>query len=182
MRRALIAATVLLTFGAVATTVQAASPHFKRNGTPTCTISGTGTNSISTTCRASLAGLGNGTLVVDVTVSGFATYQCQNPSGANEPRGQNKVLVGPTTTPTTIDADQIKNGTVTFTTNPATLTAPATVSGTQAGCLNDKWTGVNPNLTLTNITMTITQGGQLLFTCTASNPNGLTSPVTLSCS
>jgi hypothetical protein len=181
MRRTLIVATVLLTVGATATAAVAASPHFKRGGTPTCTISGTGTNSISTTCRASLAGLGNETLVVDVEVSGFATYQCQNPSGSNEPRGQNKVLVGPATTPTTIDADQIKNGTVTFTTNPAALTAPATVTGTQAGCNNNRWTGVNPNLTLTNIKMTITQG-QLLFTCTASNPNGLTSPVTLSCS
>jgi hypothetical protein len=30
--------------------------------------------------------------------------------------------------------------------------------------------------------MTITQAGTLLFTCTASNPNGLTSPVALSCS
>jgi hypothetical protein len=42
--------------------------------------------------------------------------------------------------------------------------------------------GVNPTLTLTSITLGIfqpvtTQG----FNCTASNPNGLTSPVTLTC-
>ena len=179
MRRTLIGVTVLLAMGIVATAALASSAHFKKGGEPTCTISGTGTNSTSTTCGASLSGLGNATLEVDVTVSGSAVYQCQNPSEKNTPAGQNKVLVGPVTAPTTIPADQIKNGTVTFTTNAAVLTAPATVSGTQAGCNNDKWTGVNPQLTLTNIKMTITQSNQLLFTCTASDP--LSGTVKLSC-
>ena len=40
---------------------------------------------------------------------------------------------------------------------------------------------MNPTLTITNISLTISQGGTLLFSCSASNPNGLTSPVTLSC-
>jgi hypothetical protein len=43
-------------------------------------------------------------------VSGFAVYQCQNQGGNTAP-GQNKVLVGPVTAPTTIPADQIKNAT-----------------------------------------------------------------------
>jgi hypothetical protein len=34
---------------------------------------------------------------------------------------------------------------------------------------------------VTDITENISQAGVLLFTCTASNPEGLTSPVTLSC-
>src|SRR6266511_4208204 len=105
----------------------ASNPHFKRGGSPVCTITGTGT------------------------------------------------------APTTIPADQIKNGTVSFTTNPAVLTAPETVSGAAAGCPNPNWTGVNPALTETNITMTISQGGNLLFTCTASDPNGLSGTVPLSC-
>jgi hypothetical protein len=70
---------------------------------------------------------------------------------------------------------------VTFTTSPANLSAPTTVSGQQAGCPGNNWTGVNPSLTLTNITMTISQGGQTLFTCTASNPNGLSGKVSLGC-
>ena len=158
----------------------AASPHFKKGGEPKCTISRSGTSSTSTTCTASLAGLGNGDLSVNTTVSGFAVYQCRN-QGGNVAPGQNKVLTGPVTAPTTIPSSSIKNGNVTFTTNPAVLTAPSTVSGTAAGCPNPNWTGVNPTLTLTNISMTIAQGGQTLFTCTASNPKGLSGTVALTC-
>jgi len=157
----------------------AASPHFKHGGEPVCTISG-GSTSKSTTCTATLAGLGNGDLHITTTVSGFAVYQCQN-GGGNIAPGQNRVLVGPVTAPTTIPSGSIKNGSVTFTTNPAVLTAPATVSGSQAGCPNANWTGVNPKLTVTKITLTIAQGGSTLFTCTASNPNGLSGTVPLAC-
>jgi hypothetical protein len=175
----IIGLAVVLALGTTATAALAASPHFKHGGEPVCTVSG-GTNSKSTTCSASLSGLGNETLVIRVTVSGFAKYQCRN-QGGNIAPGQNKVLVGPVTAPTTIPADQIKNGNVSFTTNPAVLTAPSTVSAVEAGCPNNNWTGVNPTLTVTNIRMTITQGGVLLFTCTASNPNGLSGTVPLSC-
>src|SRR5207249_1808684 len=113
----------------------------------------------SVTCTATLAGLGNQDLVINTTVSGSAVYQCRN-QGGNIAPGQNKVLVGPVTAPTTIPSGSIKNGTVTFTTNPAVLTAPSTVSAAAAGCPNSNWTGVNPTLTLTNITMTISQGGK----------------------
>jgi hypothetical protein len=65
-------------------------------------------------------------------VSRSAVYQCKNNGGQIAP-GQNRVLVGPTTAPTTIPSDQIKNGNVTFTTNPAVLTAPSTVSGGGGG-------------------------------------------------
>jgi hypothetical protein len=181
LRRLILPALVLGCLAATATTAQAASPHFKKNGEPTCTIGGTGTPSRSTTCTASLAGLSNQDLLINVTTSGSAVYQCQNPSGQNEPRGQNQVLVGPVTTPTNIDSDAIKNGNVTFTTNPAVLSAPTTVPGTQAGCNNDSWTGVNPLLTITTITMTIAQGGVTHFTCTASNPAGLAGTVALAC-
>jgi hypothetical protein len=179
MRRTLIAVTVLVALGAAtASTATAASPHFKKGGEPVCTISGT--TSKSTTCTASLSGLGGGDLTINTTVSGFAVYQCQN-GGGNIAPGQNRVLVGPVTAPTTIPSGSIKNGNVTFTTNQAVLTAPTTVSGQQAGCPNPNWTGVNPVLTVTNITLTIAQGGATLFTCTASNPNGLSGRVPLSC-
>jgi hypothetical protein len=165
---------------ATATSASAASPHFKKNGSPVCTVTDTGAT-VTTTCTASLSGLGNGDLVIEVTTNGFAVYQCQN-GGGNIAPGQNKVLVGPTTTPTTIPGDQIKNGTVTFTTDPNTLSAPATVSGAQAGCPNNNWTGVNPNVTLTSISMTISQGGTTLFSCSsATNPNGLSGRVPLTC-
>lgn len=158
----------------------AASPHFKKGGEPTCTITSTGSGSTSTVCGASLAGLGGGDLVIQTTVSGFAVYQCQN-GGGNIAPGQNRVLVGPVTAPTTIPSGAIKNGNVTFTTNPAVLSAPTTVSGAQAGCPNSNWTGVNPTLTVTDIQLSISQAGALLFTCTASDPNGLTGTVALTC-
>ncbi len=179
MRRIVISLTVVLALSITASGALAASPHFKRGGTPVCTISGTSTSK-TVVCTGTLAGLGNEDLVIETTVNGFAVYQCQN-NGGNIAPGQNQVLVGPSITPTLIDSDAIKNGTLKFTTNPNTLSAPATVSGADAGCPNPNWTGVNPTLTVTDITLTISQGGVLLFTCTASNPEGLTSPVRLSC-
>jgi hypothetical protein len=63
------------------------------------------------------------------------------------------------------------------------LTAPATVSGAAAGCPNPNWTGVNPTLTVTSISVSFEQppGTPILTTCSASNPNGLSSPVSLTC-
>ena len=178
MRRTLIAVTVVLALGATATAALAASPHFKKNGEPTCTISGS-TTSKTVQC-GTLSGLGGGDLSIPTSVSGSAVYQCRN-NGGNIAPGQNKVLVGPSVVPTTIGSQSIKNGNVTFTTNANTLSAPTTVSGSAAGCPGNNWTGVNPTLTITNISLTISQGGTLLFSCSASNPNGLTSPVRLSC-
>ena len=58
----------------------------------------------------------------------------------------------------------------------------AEVSGATAGCPNSNWTGVNPVLTLTTISLTIEQPpGTTIFSCGASAANGLTSPVKLTC-
>jgi hypothetical protein len=180
MRRVLLVlAAFLVIAGLSATAALAASPHFKRGGTPVCTFSGS--TSIPVTCTGTLAGLGNDDLLLNLSVSGSAVYQCRN-NGGNIAPGQNKVLIGPATSSTSIPADSIKNGNLTFTTNPATLAAAATVSSTVAGCPGSTWTGVNPVVTLTSITLVIQQPvGTTIFTCSASNPNGLTSPVTLSC-
>jgi hypothetical protein len=180
MRRLLVFLAALAVAGALSVSAAfAASPHFKKGGEPVCTFSGT--LSIPVTCTGTLAGLGNEDLNIHVSVSGFALYQCQN-AGGNTAPGQNKVLAGPATSDTAIPADAIKNGNLTFTTNPATLTAAPTVSGAVAGCPNPNWTGVNPVLTLTSITLDIFQPVTTqIFHCTASNPNGLTSPVTLTC-
>ena len=178
--RVLVAAAVVAVFGALSAVAIAASPHFKKGGEPVCTITGSGTNSTSTTCKATLAGLGEGDLQINTTVSGFAVYQCQNNGGQIAP-GQNRVLEGPVTAPTTIPSSSIKNGNVSFTTNPAVLSAPNTVSGQEAGCPNGNWTGVNPTLTVTKITLTIAQNGSTLFTCTASNSEGLSGTVPLAC-
>jgi hypothetical protein len=160
----------------------ASGEHFTHGGVPTCTITPIVTatdTSQSVVCTGELAGLGNVDLVLDLSASGFALYQCQN-GGGNVAPGQNKVLVGPAVSKTTIPANAIKNGRTMFTTNAAVLSAPLTVSGTVAGCPNPNWTGVNPVVTVTSITLKITQT-VLLFTCTKSDPNGLTGTVTLTC-
>jgi len=175
--RIILATMLMMSLPAAA--AQAASPHFKHGGEPTCTISGTG-GSKTATCTGALAGLGNEDLLLNLTLSGFAVYQCQNPGGNLAP-GQNKVLEGPTTTPTLVPSDQIKNGNLTFTA-PGSLTAATTVSGGAAGCPNGGWTGGNPILTVTNITLEIEQPvGTTIFTCSASNPNGLSGTVALTC-
>ena len=180
MRRLLIAVSAV---GALLVltvpTAFAASAHFKKGGEPSCTFSGT--TSIPVTCTGTLAGLGNEDLNIHLAVSGFALYECQN-GGGNTAAGQNKVLEGPATSDTAVPAAAIKNGNLMFTTNPATLTAAPTVDGATAGCPNPNWTGVNPKLTLTNITLDIFQPVTTrIFHCAASNAIGLTSPVTLSC-
>ena len=172
----------LLFFVVFATPAFAAGAHFTHGGVPTCTITPIVTatdTSQSVTCSGELAGLGNVDLVLDLSASGFALYQCQN-GGGNIAPGQNRVLVGPALSKTTIPASAIKNGRTPFTTNPAVLSAPLTVSGTTAGCPNPNWSGVNPVVTLTSITLLISQT-DLLFTCTKSDPNGLTGTVTLTC-
>jgi hypothetical protein len=177
----ILAALVVATMGATA--AFAASPHFKHGGSPTCTISGTGTTSTSTTCTGSLTGLGGGDVVLNTTVSGFAVYQCTN-NGGNTAPGQNRVLTGPSTTPTTIPGSEVKNGNLTFTVSNADdpLTASDTATAAEAGCPSSNWTGVNPQLTLTDITLQFFQPvGTLVFTCTASNKNGLSGTVPLSC-
>ncbi len=179
-RHVLIALTVLVAVGMTATAALASSPHFKKGGEPKCTISGTATSK-TVVCTGTLAGLGGEDLRITTTVSGFALYECQN-NGGNTAPGQNRVLEGPSTVPTDIDSSAIKNGNLTFTTNPNILSASPTVSGAAAGCPSAQWTGVNPTLTITSITLVIEQPvGTAIFTCTASNPNGLTSPVTPTC-
>jgi hypothetical protein len=170
---------LLAAFVMAASPAFANSPHFKKGGEPVCTFSGT--TSIPVTCTGTLAGLGMEDLSVHLAVSGFALYTCQN-GGGNIAPGQTKVLEGPATSDTAFPASAIKNGNLTFTTNPATLTAAPTVSGATAGCPNNNWTGVNPVLTVTSIDLKIFQPVTTqIFDCTASNPNGLTSPVTLTC-
>jgi len=180
MRKALaVLVALFIALLANAPAANAASPHFKKGGEPTCQVVMSGSTS-TTTCTGKLAGLGNADVDLNTTVSGFAVYQCQN-GGGNIAPGQNRVLVGPVTEPTHIDSSDIKNGNLNFTTNPAVLSAPTTVTGAEAGCPNPNWTGVNPTLTVTDITLTIAQGGTLLFTCTASNPSGLSGTVPLTC-
>jgi hypothetical protein len=104
-----------------------------------------------------------------------------NPGG-NTVLGQNQVTAGPATSTKSIPGSEVKNGNLSFTSNPATLTAPATVSGTVAGCPNGNWTGTLHNLQVTSVTLTIEQPpGTTILTCTASKPSGFSETCAVSC-
>ena len=180
LRRILVLlASVLLVLSAGVSAAQAASPHFKKGGAPTCTISVVD-NTATVTCTATLAGLGNADLVAKLSVSGEAVYQCRN-QGGNIAPGQNKVLIGPATSTTSVPANQIKNGNLVLTTNPAVLTASDTVTADVAGCPSANWTGVNPVVTVTSISLVIEQPpGTVIFTCGVSG-SSLTGKVSLTC-
>src|SRR5215212_2977013 len=87
----------------------AASPHFKRGGTPSCTFSTTTTSVDTATCTGgTLAGLGGGDVTFDLSGAGFATFTCTNPGG-NQAAGQNKVPVSLSPESATISDTNIKN-------------------------------------------------------------------------
>ncbi len=175
MKRLALVVPIALIAGLVAApSAFAANPHFKKGGTPVCTITRSG-SSATVSCTGTLAGLGNEDLLIETTVSGFAVYQCRN-QGGNVAPGQNKVLEGPVTTPTLVPADAIKNGNVTFQAG-GSLTADPTVSGAEAGCPNDNWIGVNPTLTVTSVMLEISQGGTFIYCGVVTDEAGLTGTV-----
>jgi hypothetical protein len=176
MRRILlIAFSALVAIGLTATAAFASSPHFK-SGSPTCTIGGTA-SAPTVTCSGSVSGLGNVDLTIDVAATGSGSYTCFN-NGGNSAPGQSQVTAaGSSSTP--VPANSVKNGTLNFTTNAATLTAPTTISGTAAGCPNGNWQGRLSSITVSSITLTIEQPvGTCVLKATISG-SSLTGTVTL---
>ena len=171
MRRPTLVLVVLAAALAVALPALAASPHFKKNGVPTCTDTGA-----TLSCSGALAGLGNADVILELSAAGQASFACVNPGG-NEAPGQNKVPFTASNT-VTIPGSEVKNGNLSFTISaPKT---PPTATPEEAGCPNGNWTTRLRDVEFGNVTLKISQTG-LLFTCTYPGqiPNGGT--VTLSC-
>jgi hypothetical protein len=174
-RRGWIAILCALVAGGVFAAVAVAAPHFKKGGTPTCADEGD-----LLRCRGTLAGLGNENLVIDLQAHGEASFECENPGGNRAP-GQNKI---PFTAEgsQTIQGSAIKNGNATFNV-AAPEDPPPTPTAEDAGCPNDNWKAVRvSDVAFSDINLTITQGGTLLFTCTRPGPVPSSGSVTLSCS
>ena len=184
MRKTIAAAAIALGVAFLPASPALAKPtptsgvHFTQGGRPVCTLNADTT----VDCTAELAGLGEGDIVITTSVGGSAVYQCQN-KGGNLAPGQNKVLVGPEVNSVILPGDEVENGRATitgFTDDP--LVAPATVSGRAAGCPNGNWTGINPVLSITSVTFRASQGGVLLFNCSATGTNLSAGSVPLVCS
>ena len=154
--RTAIAAAMFLVLAASA--ANASSPHFKRGGTPACRDAGTALE-----CTGSLAGLGNENLTFILQADSFGTFACRTPSGKNEPYGQNKVYF-PVNDVTSIDASEIKNGSLNFTISAPDI--PPTATPQQAGCPSTSWSTRLVDLEFSNISLEIQQPtGTAIFTC-----------------
>jgi len=166
---ALITATLM-------TAALAASVHFKQNRNPTLIDNG-----LSLSATGSLAGLGEGDVVVNLSATGTITATCTNPSGQNQPPGQTPqpvTLSGSVAIPD----DEFKNGNVGFS---VTTTPPDPVIAGAPDCPNTHWTERITDIKFTSITLTVQQAGVTVLstTCTEATPtqNGPVPPSTVSC-
>jgi hypothetical protein len=166
MRRStLLAAILALAF--LGTTAQAASVHFKggRNAGPSFSDNG-----LTLTASGALAGLGNQDLFIGLSATGNPTATCTNPSGSNQPPGQNPA---PVTTAGSLEilSDEIeKNGSVPFS---VTTDPPVTPVAGAPDCPNPRWTEEITDMAFTSAVITVEQPvGTVVLTasCTFSSP------------
>src|SRR5215217_5528610 len=145
MRRITISLLTLVALTSTAMAVWAASPHYKKGPTVV-------DNGLTATATGSLAGLGNGNVIVTLSFpDATGTTTCTNPGG-NAAAGQNPA------TPAAASGSQlitrVKNGTVSFvvTTDP-----PANPTALAAGCPNGNWSAAFDNITFGSGTITVQQ-------------------------
>ena len=149
MRKLLVALCSLFAIALFAAPAQAA---IRFHAGPTFTDQGTTLN-----VTGNVSGLGNEDLTARITATGVADVTCTNPAGNVAPGQRTSV----TTTGTQEDIE-VKNGRATFnvtTAEPGPLN-PADV------CPNRKWTATITDVDFTSATLTLIQGGQVVFTQT----------------
>ena len=141
------------------TTAAGAAVNVK--STPTASFSG----ATVTVSSGNFSGLGNTPAFAELTVTGLATYECQNPQGHASP-GQNPVQAAPGTSGPVDLGNSDHNGRGTISGISASVQAPTTPSAQAVGCGgtgNTKWTVVLTGLTATAARLVVTQGGETLF-------------------
>jgi len=164
MRRFTVTGLVVIALFAIAPAAMAANVHFKGGANAGPSFKDNGLTLSST---GALAGLGNQDLLIKLAATGDPTATCTNPSGANNPPGQNPAPVT-LTGAQAIPASAIKNGNVSF---GVTTQGPVSPIPGAPDCPNVQWTETIVDIAFTSATLTIEQppGTVVLqVTCTFS--------------
>ena len=126
---------------------------------PTATFGSPDAASV-TVSGGNFSGLGNIQAFANLTVNGTVSYQCANPQGHLSP-GQNPVPASPGNSSVGL-SNSDHNGRATIPNLTATATAPNPAPSAQTvgcgGSGSTQWTVVNPVVTVTGATLTITHG------------------------
>ena len=133
--------------------------HFKSGSVPKFNDNG-----LTLTSTGSLTGLGNGDVTVNLTADGQPIATCTNPSGANQPAGQNPakfVVRGSVTIPGSF----IKNGNLNFS---VTTNAPPTPVPGAPGCPNKNWTETIVDVVFSHPAIGVVQGGSTVLSYSGS--------------
>jgi hypothetical protein len=182
LRNFVIAAVLGVVFAAASIAV-ASNVHLKGgpSAEPTFTDQG-----LTLNAQGDLTGLGQEQLKVTLTATGNPTAICTNPSGKQQPPGQNPAEVTLTGVQT-INPNQIdKNGNAHFNVTTAAPTSPIPSSSPDFSCPGANWTETITDVAFTTARITVEQPpGTTVLTinCTFSSPtsNGTVPGSNVSC-
>jgi hypothetical protein len=147
-------------------TEQASSVHLKGGANAKASFFDHG---LTLTESSALSGLGGGDVVLQLSATAIPDARCSNPSGANQPPGQNPAEVtvrGSQAVP----QSEIKNGNLAFS---VTTQPPQTPIPGAPDCPNRQWTETIIDLAFTSAALTVEQPpGTTVFTlfCSFSPP------------
>lgn len=166
--------------GMMADFYQASSVHLKggKHAEPAFFDAG-----LTLTASGSLSGLGNADVTITLDATAIPDARCTNPSGANQPPGQNPAPVDVTGS-VSLPKEQIENGNLAFS---VTTEPPETPIAGAPDCPNKRWTETIVDLAFESGTITVEQpAGTTVLTvsCTFSalTTDGAVPAAQVSCS